>query len=185
MLANNEIGTIQPIAEIGAVCREKGVLFHTDAVQGFGKIPFDVEAMHVDLASITAHKIYGPKGVGALYVRAPQPAGAAASPSSSAAGTSAGMRSGTLNVPGIVGLGKAAELAVAEMPEESRRLRRLRKRLRDAIVPRLDGRDVERRAAARDRPGRFTRSGRAGAAAARQPEPLLRAAWRARRFSSA
>jgi cysteine desulfurase len=138
MLANNEIGTIHPIAAIGAVCRERGVLFHTDAVQGFGKIPFDVEAMNVDLASVSAHKIYGPKGVGALYVRARHPH-VRLQPLLFGGGHERGMRSGTLNVPGIVGLGKAAELAVAEMPEESRRLRLLRRRLRDGIAARLDG----------------------------------------------
>jgi cysteine desulfurase len=137
MLANNEIGTIQRIAEIGALCRERGVLFHTDAVQGFAKIPFDVEAMHVDLASVTAHKIYGPKGVGALYVRGRHPR-VRLKPILFGGGHEQGMRSGTLNVPGIVGLAKAAELAVAEMAEESRRLRRLRARLHDRIVPRLD-----------------------------------------------
>ncbi len=136
MLANNEIGTIQRIAEIGAICREKGVFFHTDAVQGFGKIPFDVEAMNVDLAAISGHKIYGPKGVGALYVRARNPR-VRLEPIVFGGGHERGMRSGTLNVPGIVGLGKAAEVAVSEMPEESPRMRRLRKRLHDAIVPRV------------------------------------------------
>ena len=135
MLANNEIGTIQRIAAIGAICREKNVLFHTDAVQGFGKIPFDVEAMHVDLASVSAHKIYGPKGVGALYVRARHPH-VRLEPIVFGGGHERGMRSGTLNVPGIVGLGKAAELAVAEMAEESRRLRLLRRRLYDGITAR-------------------------------------------------
>ena len=133
MLANNEIGTIQRIADIGAICREKGVLFHTDAVQGFGKVPFDVEAMNVDLASISGHKIYGPKGVGALYVRSRNPR-VRIEPIVFGGGHERGMRSGTLNVPGIVGLAKAAELAVAEMPEEAPRMRRLRKRLHDAIV---------------------------------------------------
>ena len=136
MLANNEIGTIQRIAEIGAICREKGVYFHTDAVQGFGKIPFDVEAMNVDLASISAHKIYGPKGVGALYVRSRNPR-VRLEPIVFGGGHERGMRSGTLNVPGIVGLGKAAELAVGEMPEEAPRMRRLRARLHDAIVSRV------------------------------------------------
>jgi cysteine desulfurase len=136
MLANNEIGTIHRIAEIGAICREKGVFFHTDAVQGFGKIPFDVEAMHVDMASISGHKIYGPKGVGALYVRARHPR-VRLQPVLFGGGHERGMRSGTLNVPGIVGLGKAAEIAVEEMPRESPRLRRLRKRLHDAIVSRM------------------------------------------------
>ena len=138
MLANNEIGTIHPAAAIGALCRERGVLFHTDAVQGYGKIPFDVEAMHVDLASVSGHKIYGPKGVGALYVRGRHPR-VRLQPVVFGGGHERGMRSGTLNVPGIVGLGKAAEIAAAEMPEESRRLRVLRRRLRDRIVERLDG----------------------------------------------
>jgi cysteine desulfurase len=137
MLANNEIGTIQRIAEIGAICREKGVLFHTDAVQGFGKIPFDVQAMNVDLAAVSGHKIYGPKGVGALYVRARNPR-VRLQPIVFGGGHEKGMRSGTLNVPGIVGLGKAAELAVAQMPEEGRRVRRLRRRLHDAIASGLE-----------------------------------------------
>jgi cysteine desulfurase len=137
MLANNEIGTIQPLAEIGAVCRERGVLFHTDAVQGFGKIPFDVESARVDLASITAHKIYGPKGVGALYVRGRNPRVRLA-PVAHGGGHEGGRRSGTLNVPGIVGLAKAAELAIQEMPQESARLRRLRERLFRGIAERLD-----------------------------------------------
>jgi len=128
MLANNEIGTIHPLADIGAVCRERGVLFHTDAVQGFGKIPFDVEAMRVDLASVTAHKLYGPKGTGALYVRGKGPRVRLA-PLFHGGGHERGLRSGTLNVPGIVGFGKAAEIAVAERPDEARRLRLLRARL--------------------------------------------------------
>ncbi len=138
MVANNEIGTIQRIAEIGAICRERGVLFHTDAVQGFGKIPFDVEAMHVDLASVSGHKIYGPKGVGALYVRGKNPR-VRLRPIVFGGGHEKGMRSGTLNVPGIVGLGAAAELAVSAMPEESKRLRRLRARLHAALSARIDG----------------------------------------------
>jgi cysteine desulfurase len=125
MLANNEIGTIHPLAEIGAVCREKGVFLHTDAVQGFCKIPFDVEAMHVDLASVTAHKIYGPKGTGALYVRGKGPRVRLA-PLFHGGGHERGLRSGTLNVPGIVGFGKAVEIALAERDDEARRLRRLR-----------------------------------------------------------
>jgi cysteine desulfurase len=138
MLANNEIGTIQNLAEIGAVCRERGVLFHTDAVQGFGKIPFDVETMHVDLASVTAHKIYGPKGCGALYVRARHPR-VRLEPLFYGGGHERGLRSGTLNVPGIVGLGRAIEISIAEMREENRRLRRLRARLHDGITAGLDG----------------------------------------------
>jgi len=132
MLANNEVGTIHRIGEIGSVCREKGVFFHTDAVQGFCKIPFDVEAMRVDLASVTAHKIYGPKGIGALYVRSKSPR-VRLLPLIHGGGHERGMRSGTLNVPGIVGFGRAAEIALQEMPEESRRLRRLRRRLYDGI----------------------------------------------------
>jgi cysteine desulfurase len=138
MFANNEIGTIHRIAEIGAFCREKGVLFHTDAVQGFGKIAFGVESMHVDLASVTAHKIYGPKGVGALYVRGRHPRVRLA-PILHGGGHERGMRSGTLNVPGIVGLGKAAEISVSEMAQEGPRLRVLRKRLFDALSSQLDG----------------------------------------------
>jgi cysteine desulfurase len=138
MLANNEIGTIQRIAEIGALCRERNVLFHTDAVQGFGKIPFDVDSTNVDLASVSAHKIYGPKGVGALFVRSRHPR-VRLHPLLFGGGQEKGMRSGTLNVPGIVGLAKAAEIALAEMPEEGRRLRRLRRRLHDRMAARLDG----------------------------------------------
>src|SRR5215831_9497270 len=138
MIANNEIGTIQRLAEIGAICKERGVLFHTDAVQAFGKIPFDVETMRVDLASVSGHKIYGPKGVGALYVRSRNPR-VRLEPIVFGGGHERGMRSGTLNVPGIVGLGAAAELAAAEMPEESRRVRRLRKRLYDRLRSRIDG----------------------------------------------
>jgi cysteine desulfurase len=137
MLANNEIGTIHPIGEIAAVCRERGVLFHTDAVQGFGKIPFDVEEMCVDLASVSAHKIYGPKGVGALYVRSKNPR-VRLSPIILGGGHEKGLRSGTLNVPGIVGLGKAAEISIAERETEARRLRLLRRRLHDGIVSRVD-----------------------------------------------
>jgi len=138
MLANNEIGTVHRVGEIGAVCREKGVLFHTDAVQGFGKIPFDVEAMKVDLASVTAHKLYGPKGVGALYVRSKSPR-VRLTPLIYGGGHERGLRSGTLNVPGVVGFARAVEIAIEEMPAESSRLRRLRRRLHEGIVSRLDG----------------------------------------------
>ena len=138
MLANNEVGTIHPLAEIGAACREKGVLFHTDAVQGFGKIPFDVEDMRVDLASVTAHKLYGPKGVGALYVRAKNPR-VRLVPLIHGGGHERGVRSGTLNVPGIVGFGKAVEVALSVLDVESNRLRLLRRRLFDAIVADLTG----------------------------------------------
>ncbi|HET7451592.1 MAG TPA: aminotransferase class V-fold PLP-dependent enzyme [Thermoanaerobaculia bacterium] len=132
MLANNEIGTIHPLREIAAVCRARGILVHTDAVQGVGKIPFDVETFGVDLVSITGHKIYGPKGCGALYVRGKTPR-VRLEPMIHGGGHERGLRSGTLNVPGIVGLGKACELAGAELPEESRRLRRLRQRLWEGI----------------------------------------------------
>lgn len=138
MLANNEIGTVHPLAEIGAVCRERGVLLHTDAVQGFGKIPFDVEAMNVDLASFTAHKMYGPKGVGALYVRARRPR-VRLQPLFYGGGHERGMRSGTLNVPGIAGLGKAVEISIAERDAEARRLRLLRQRLYEGIVAEIPG----------------------------------------------
>jgi cysteine desulfurase len=114
MHANNEIGVVQPITEIGALCRENGVLFHTDAVQSVGKIAFDVEAMNVDLAALSAHKMYGPKGVGALYVRRRKPR-VRVTPIIDGGGHERGMRSGTLNVPGIVGFGAAAALAEAEM----------------------------------------------------------------------
>jgi cysteine desulfurase len=137
MLANNEIGTIHRLREIADVCRRRGVLVHTDAVQGVGKIPFDVGSFDVDLASITAHKIYGPKGCGALYVRGRSPRVRLA-PLIHGGGHERGLRSGTLNVPGIVGLGKACELAQAEMPEESKRLRRLRNRLWSGIASALD-----------------------------------------------
>lgn len=137
MTAHNEIGVIQPIAEIGRICRERGVLFHTDAVQAIGKIPVDVEAMDVDLMSINAHKLYGPKGIGALYVRKRKPVIALA-PMIDGGGHEQGLRSGTLNVPGIVGFGKACEIASEEMPEESKRLRTLRDRLKDGICSRID-----------------------------------------------
>ena len=133
MLANNEIGTVNPIADIGRICRSRGVLFHTDAVQGFGKIAFDVEEMCVDLASVTAHKMYGPKGCGALYVRRRNPRVRLAA-QIDGGGHERGMRSGTLNVPGIVGFGAACEFAAAEMEEEARRLTILRNKLRDGIM---------------------------------------------------
>jgi cysteine desulfurase len=136
MFANNEIGTVQPVAEIGALCRAKGVLFHCDAVQGIGKVPFDVEAMKVDLASITAHKMYGPKGVGALYVRRKPRVRIA--PILDGGGHERGMRSGTLNVAAIVGFGAAAEFARKELPEESARILRLREKLRKGLTDALD-----------------------------------------------
>ena len=137
MFANNEIGTVQPVAEIGALCREKGVLFHTDAVQGVGKLPFNVDEVKADLVSVTAHKIYGPKGIGALYVRR-KPTRVRIAPLIDGGGHERGMRSGTLNVPGIVGFGKAAELARAEMAEEGLRTGRLRLKLQEYFFSHLD-----------------------------------------------
>jgi cysteine desulfurase len=136
MLANNEIGVLQPIAEIGHACKQLGIIFHSDATQGVGKVPFDVNESGVDLVSITAHKMYGPKGIGALYVRRKDPRVRVA-PIIDGGGHERGMRSGTLNVTGIVGLGKAAELARLEMPRESERLLGLRERLRAGIMDRL------------------------------------------------
>ena len=121
MWANNEIGTIHPIAEIGKIAKEKGIVFHTDAVQAIGKVPVDFEKAGVDLASITAHKIYGPKGIGALYVRSKGPR-VRLTPQMDGGGHERGMRSGTLNVPGIVGLGAACEISGKEMPDEAQRL---------------------------------------------------------------
>src|SRR5438132_2887109 len=128
MAANNEIGTLQPIKEIGKLCKQKGVLFHTDAVQAAGKVPLDVEEMGIDLLSISAHKIYGPKGVGALYVRRKNPR-VRLTPLIHGGGHERGMRSGTLNVPGIVGLGKASELAKLELNKDCEKQRLLRDRL--------------------------------------------------------
>jgi cysteine desulfurase len=136
MAANNEIGTIQPIAAIGKVCKEKGVLFHTDAVQAAGKIPLDVLAMGVDLMSLSAHKMYGPKGIGCLYVRKKDPR-VRLEPQIDGGGHERGMRSGTLPVPLIVGFGAAADLARRELPEESLRTFTLRERLRKSIMDRL------------------------------------------------
>ncbi len=137
MAANNEIGVLQPVAEIGAIAKEKGVLFHTDAVQVAGKVPFDVNQTKADLVSISAHKMYGPKGVGALYVRRRNPRVLLAE-QISGGGHERGMRSGTLNVTGIVGFGKAAAIAKAEMPTESERLRGLRDKLNAALHANLD-----------------------------------------------
>src|SRR5258708_11910051 len=137
MFANNEIGTVQPLAEIGAITRAKGVLFHTDAVQGIGKIDFDVQKMNVDLASLTAHKIYGPKGVGALYVRRSKPRVRLVA-QMDGGGHERGMRSGTLNVPSIVGFGKACEILTQEGKAESARILALRERLRTRLMCQLD-----------------------------------------------
>jgi cysteine desulfurase len=136
MHANNEVGTVQPVEEIGRITREKGVLFHTDAVQSVGRIPFDVESSSADLVSLTAHKMYGPKGVGALYVRRRPRARLVAQ--IDGGGHERGYRSGTLNVPGIVGFGKAAALARDEMPAEAQRILALRERLQRAILAGLD-----------------------------------------------
>jgi len=137
MAANNEIGVLQPIAEIGAIAKAKGILFHTDAVQAAGKVPFDVTQNKVDLVSLSGHKFYGPKGVGALYVRRRNPRVLLAE-QISGGGHERGMRSGTLNVPGIVGLGAAAALAKAEMATESARLGAMRDRLNKKLHDNLD-----------------------------------------------
>jgi len=137
MAANNEIGVLQPVAEIGKLCHERGVLFHTDATQAVGKVPIDVQKMNIDVMSISAHKMYGPKGVGALYVRRKNPRVQLAA-IIDGGGHERGMRSGTLNVPGIVGLGKACAIAQEEMPQEMKRLAGLRDRLKDRIMGRLD-----------------------------------------------
>ncbi|MBI2209001.1 MAG: IscS subfamily cysteine desulfurase [Deltaproteobacteria bacterium] len=137
MAANNEIGTIQPIREIGQLAKEKGILYHCDATQGVGKIPMSVEEMGIDLLSLSGHKIYGPKGVGALYVRSKRPK-VRLSPIIDGGGHERGMRSGTLNVPGIVGLGKACQIAMHELAREAARLTQLRARLKDGIFGQLD-----------------------------------------------
>jgi cysteine desulfurase len=137
MLANNEIGTVQPLEEIGKITRAKGVLLHSDAVQGVGKVDFDVQKMNVDLASITAHKIYGPKGVGALYVRRSKPRVRIVA-QMDGGGHERGMRSGTLNVPSIVGFGKAAEIMRTEGKAEGVKLLALRERLRTKLQSKLE-----------------------------------------------
>ncbi len=138
MHANNETGVVHPIAEIARVARQAGVLLHCDAVQSIGKIPFDVEALGVDLASLSAHKMYGPKGVGALYLRR-RPTRVRLLPEIDGGGHERGYRSGTLNVPGVVAFGKAAELARAEGPAEAERLLGLRERLRRGLLDGLEG----------------------------------------------
>jgi len=137
MAANNEIGTIQPVKEIGRLAKEKGIIFHCDATQAVGKIPINVEEMGIDLLSLTAHKMYGPKGVGALYVRSSRPR-VKLTPLIDGGGHERGMRSGTLNVPGIVGLGKACELSQLEMGAEGERLTGLRERLKHGLLDRLE-----------------------------------------------
>jgi cysteine desulfurase len=137
MAANNEIGVLQPIDEIGKLCHEKGVIFHTDAVQAVGKVPFDVNKSNVDIASISAHKIYGPKGVGALYVRRKNPRVQLAA-QIDGGGHERGMRSGTLNVPGIVGLGAACQICNDDMVTDTARLKGLRDRLKDRLFAGLD-----------------------------------------------
>jgi cysteine desulfurase len=137
MFANNEIGTIQPVAELGKLAKEKGIIFHTDATQAVGKVPVDVEGMGVDLLSVTAHMLYGPKGVGALYVRRKSPRVRIA-PMVDGGGHERGMRSGTVPVPLVVGFGKAAEICREGMAEESKRLAALRDRLQEQILAKVD-----------------------------------------------
>jgi cysteine desulfurase len=148
MAANNEIGTLAPLAAIAALAHEKGALLHTDAVQAAGKVPFDVNASGVDVASLTAHKLYGPKGVGALYVRRRNPR-VTVSPLIDGGGHERGMRSGTLNVPAIVGFGAAAKLARTQMDEEAARLLTLRTRLLDGLRRQVEGLIVNGTLAAR------------------------------------
>ena len=137
MYANNEVGTIHPIAEIGKIAKEKGIVFHSDATQAVGKIPVDVEKDGIDLMSLSGHKIYGPKGIGAIYVRSKGPR-VRLTPQMDGGGHERGMRSGTLNVTGIIGLGKACEIAGDEMLEENQRLHELRDKLQAGIFERLD-----------------------------------------------
>jgi cysteine desulfurase len=137
MYANNEIGVLQPVSEIGKICHERGVLFHSDAVQAFGKVPVNVIKDNIDLMSITGHKIYGPKGIGALYVRRRNPR-VQLTAQMDGGGHERGMRSGTLNTPSIVGFGEAAAIAQREMPEESKRLAYLRDKLKNKLLTELD-----------------------------------------------
>jgi len=138
MAANNEIGVLQPIEEIGHLCRERGVLFHSDAAQAAGRIPLDVDAIPVDLLSISGHKLYGPKGIGALFVRSRRPR-ARIAPRQLGGGHERGLRSGTLPVPLIVGLARALELCLEEREQEARRLGRLRDRLFEQLCSALSG----------------------------------------------
>jgi cysteine desulfurase len=137
MAANNEIGTIQPLKEIGRLAKEKGIVFHSDATQAVGKVPINVEELGIDLLSLTAHKMYGPKGAGALYVRSTKPQ-VKITPLMDGGGHERGMRSGTLNVSGIVGLGKACDLSRIEMAAEGERVIALRERLKRALLDQLD-----------------------------------------------
>lgn len=137
MAANNEIGVIQPVEEIGKIAKERGVLFHTDAAQAAGKVPVDVEAWGADLLSLSAHKLYGPKGIGVLYVRRRNPR-VRLSPIIDGGGHERGMRSGTLNVPGIVGMGKACEIAGEEMEQEAESTSALRDKLQESILSQMD-----------------------------------------------
>lgn len=134
MAANNEVGTLHPVADIGELARRRGIVFHCDATQAVGKIPLDFEKMKIDLASLSAHKVYGPKGVGALYVRK----GVRVACQMHGGGHERGMRSGTLNVPGVVGFGAACEIAVREMPQEAPRLAALRDRLEQDVLRRVE-----------------------------------------------
>ncbi|MBI1978354.1 MAG: IscS subfamily cysteine desulfurase [Candidatus Omnitrophica bacterium] len=136
MHANNEVGVLEPIEEVGKIAKEHNIFFHTDAVQSVGKVPFDVQAMEVDLASISAHKIYGPKGIGVLYLRKRNPRARLES-IIHGGGHEGGLRSGTLNVPAIVGFGKACEIAAKEMNAESKKIFALREKLRSALLERL------------------------------------------------
>ena len=137
MYANNEIGVIQPVAEIGKMCRERGVLFHTDGVQAIGKVPVNVNTDNIDIMSITGHKLYGPKGAGALYVRRKNPR-VQITAQMDGGGHERGMRSGTLNVPGIVGLGEACAICRRELPEEMVRMRYLRDKLKNKLEAGID-----------------------------------------------
>jgi cysteine desulfurase len=137
MAANNEIGTFQPVKEIGRLAKERNIVFHTDATQAVGKVPLHVDELGIDLLSLTAHKMYGPKGIGALYVRSNKPR-IKLTPGIDGGGHERGMRSGTLNVPGIVGLGRACEIAQKEMSTEGERIVALRERLKNGILSRLD-----------------------------------------------
>lgn len=138
MLANNEIGAIQPLAEIGAICKDRGVLLHCDATQAVGRLPVDVERLGVDLMSFSGHKMYGPKGIGVLYVRRRNPI-VRLEAQLAGGGQEASLRGGTLNVPGIVGMAKALELCLAEQADENRRLAALRRRLYDGLRTELSG----------------------------------------------